>query len=236
MKYLSIALLGATLPVSALAQQVQVTGGSLQLKYSTFADETDLSRLNIEGSVEIGFSRAFSVQVDLGYNDFDLSDVDTSNIGLHGIYHVSEDLSLGAFYVREDVEDIDFDLVGIEAGYETGKFAFEGYIASFDIDNDGETVIGVAGRYGFDNGLGLGLRHEDAGSDSTASIATTTITLDKDVTETVNLFLEVGSTDFDALGGSASETFVGVGGKIVFGAERGATFDQRGLFRLIPGF
>ena len=61
------------------------------------------------------------------------------------------------------------------------------------------------------------------------------IKLDKDVGENLNLFVELGSAEVQAARVSDSEAFVGIGGRYVFGADRGATFRQRGLLRIIPG-
>ena len=46
---------------------------------------------------------------------------------------------------------------------------------------------------------------------------------------------EVGSAKASALGLSGSEPFVGLGGRVTFGADRGTTFDRRSLLDLLPG-
>lgn len=235
MKYLISAVLGVTLPIASAAQAVEVTGGSVQLKYSAFEDDTDLNRGNLEGSMEIGFAQSFSTQIDLGHNSFGETDIDGTNIGLHAIYHLNDSTSLGAFYTREDVEDADADIFGIEAGFETGAFEVEGFLGQLDAENEDETIFGFEGRYQLNSGLGLSLGYEDVGSSSTVNVATTTLRIDRDVTSNLNLFAEIGSTSIDTNIGDADETFVGIGGRYVFGAERGATFNQRGLLRIIPG-
>lgn len=235
MKNSLCALVGASLCIATTAQAVEVTGGSVQLKYSAFTEETDFDRVNIEGSLEIGFNRSFSTQIDLGHNNFGVTDADGTNFGLHGIYHVNETTSLGAFYTREDIENTDLDFFGVEAGFELGAFDFEGYVGSVDGEGDSETAFGLGGRYGFGSGFGVSLDYEDVGDSDVASLSTTTITLDKDVGENLNLFVELGSAEVESAGFSESEAFVGIGGRYVFGADRGATFKQRGLLRIIPG-
>ncbi|WP_147106376.1 porin [Tateyamaria sp. syn59] len=229
------AVLGVTLPLAGTAQAVEITGGSVQLKYSAFTEETDLDRINLEGSMEIGFNRSFSTQIDIGHNNFGETDLDGTNLGLHGIYHLNDTTSLGAFYTREDVENVDIDIYGVEAGFETGAFAIEGFLGQADAENEDETIFGFEGRYAFNSGIGLSLGYEDIGSGSTVNVATTTIRVDRDVTSNLNLFAEIGQTSFDTAIGDLDETFVGIGGRIVFGAERGATFNQRGLLRILPG-
>ncbi|WP_299699189.1 hypothetical protein [uncultured Tateyamaria sp.] len=235
MKYVLSAVLGVTLPIASAAQAVEITGGSVQLKYSAFTEETDLNRVNLEGSMEIGFTQSFSTQIDLGHNSFGETNLDGTNFGLHGIYHLNDTTSLGVFYTREDVEDVDVDIFGIEAGLEMGAFELEGFLGQLDAENEDETIFGFEGRYELNSGIGLSLGYEDVGSSSTANVATTTLRVDRDVTSNLNLFAEIGSTSFDTNIGDADETFVGIGGRYVFGAERGATFNQRGLLRILPG-
>ncbi|MBB3993681.1 hypothetical protein GGR95_001312 [Sulfitobacter undariae] len=234
MKLTIYAAIGAGLLSATSASAVEITGGSLKLSYSTFASETDLSRLGIEGSTELAFTQKFSMQLDLGYQNMGESDLDGSAIGVHAIYHLDNATSLGGFYTREKVNGASLDLYGVEAGYETGQWDFEGNLGRTSTDGDDATIFGASARYEFANQLGL------TGSYDTVDmgmfdISRATIALDRNVSDNVNLFLEVGSAKFSADGLSASEPFVGIGGKIAFGAERGATFDQRGILRLLPG-
>jgi len=227
---LSAALaLGAT-----TAQAVEVTGGSAGLSYSAFTEDTDVSRLGLEGSVELGFNRTLGLQFDAGYNDFNATGIDSNTLGLHGLYHLNEATSFGAFYVREDVEGVDLDILGVEAGYEVLNWDIEGYVADIDSDGGDGTMGGVKARYQMASGLGLTGAYDraESGGDDLSRFA---VRLDRDVSPNGNLYLEVGTARAEAGGISDSEPFVGLGGKITFGAERGATFEQRGLTRLIPG-
>lgn len=230
-----------TLTVAALlavgasaAHAVEVTGGSVGLSYSAFTEDTDFNRLGLEGSVELGFTREFSLQFDAGYNDFDISGIDGSTLGLHGIFHMNEATSVGAFYTREDIEGIDLDILGVEAGHEVMNWEFEGYLADVDSDGGSGTLAGIQARYALAEGFGLGGSYDraESGGDDVSRFA---VRLDRDVSPNTNLFLEVGSAKLDVGGISDSEPFLGLGGKIAFGAERGATFEQRGIARLIPG-
>ncbi len=216
------------------AQAVEVTGGSVGLSYSAFADETDLNQWGLEGSMELGFNRNLSLQIDAAYRDFDFTNIDSTLLGLHGIYHMNEATSLGVFYTLEDIEGEEADIFGFEAGYEVQQWQFEGYIASVDTDLGDATLGGIKARYEMQEGFGLTGSYERS-DDDTGDLSRFAIRLDRDVSVNTNLFLEVGSAKAEAGGVKISEPFVGLGGEIAFGADRGTTFEQRGLTRLIPG-
>lgn len=235
MKSAFFACVSAALCTVTSVNAMEVTGGSIELKYSAFTNETDFDRLSIEGSVEVGFSQNFSLQIDLGHRDFGASDIDATNYALHGIYHVNEALSLGAFVGRDDIEDADVDVYGIEAGYEVGTWDFEGYLASLEAEGEDELLIGLGGRYEFASGLGLSLGFANIGDNDLIDVTTTALKIDKDVNPNFNLFAEIGTVTVDVTGQDETEPFVGIGAEFVFGAERGATFEQRGLSRLLPG-
>jgi len=235
MKFLASALLGVSLTVAQTANAVEVTGGSINLYYSGFTDETDVSNFGIEGSMEIGFTQAFSAQLDLSHNDFGATNIGVGGYGAHAIWHLDPATSFGAYYGREDFEGADLDNYGVEAGYETAAWEFEGYLGRLDDGGNKSTAFGVSGRYLFQNDLGLTGYYDDAGLGDEVDISRVGIKLDRDVAPNLNLFLEVGSGRLEASGASISEPYLGIGGKLVFGAERGATFEQRGLARILPG-
>ncbi len=234
MKTHLIAVMGVSFLCAPAVQAAEITGGSVGLSYSAFADDTDFSRLSIEGSLEVGFDRNVSLQFDLGHDRFGETDVDGTTYGLHGIYHLDEMTSLGAFYTNERTEGDDFDIFGVEAGHESGRTEFEGYLAGVDYDGGSSTLFGLSGRYALDNGLGLGASY-DKFDDDFGDISTLAVRLDRDVSASTNLHLEIGSAKVSAGGFSDSEMFVGLGGTIAFGADRGATFERRGVLKLIPG-
>jgi hypothetical protein len=61
------------------------------------------------------------------------------------------------------------------------------------------------------------------------------VKVDHDLNQSLNIHAEVGSLKASAFGLSGSDTFVGIGAKIKFGADRGTTFGKRGLLDMIPG-
>ncbi len=235
MKIIPLAVFGAASLCAHAALAVEITGGSIGLSYSAFTEDTSVSRLGLEGSMELGFNQNTGLQIDLGQNEFNATGLSTTTVGLHGIYHMNEVTSFGAFYTFESANGGgDADVYGVEAGHETGQLEFEGYFARIDGNGSDGDVLGVMARYEFADSLGV------TGSYDSIDVAGTDLSkfalkLDRDVAPQVNLFVEVGSAKASGGGLSDSEPFVGLGGKFVFGAERGATFEQRGFSRLIPG-
>ncbi|NUH66206.1 hypothetical protein HTT03_13005 [Sulfitobacter sp. S0837] len=216
------------------AQAIEVTGGSVGLSYSAFADDTDFNRWGLEGAMELGFTRDFSMQIDAAYHDFDWTDIDSTLLGLHGIYHMNDATSFGVFFTREDAEGAEADILGVELGHEVQDWEFEGYLADVDTDAGDATLGGVLARYEMSEGFGLTGSYDRGEADGN-DLSRFAIRLDRDVSMTTNLFVEVGSAKADVAGARGSEPFVGLGGTMNFGADRGTTFNQRGLARLIPG-
>lgn len=237
MKKLAAAMLGFGMCATP-SVAVELTGGSVGLSYSAFADDTDFDRLSLEGSAEFAFDRNVSGQFDVGLDRFGLSDLEALTLGLHGIYHVNETTSLGIFYSKEDVDAFgigtDIELFGLEAGHEVGQTDVEGYFARGEAEGANGTLLGVKGRYEMNSGLGIGGRFDYVDIDGMEA-GKLTMRLDRDVSANVNLYVEVGSAKARAFGITESEPFVGLGGKIVFGADRGATFERRGLSKVLPG-
>ncbi|EPX79836.1 porin [Litoreibacter arenae] len=213
----------------------ELTGGSVDLSYSAFTDETDVSKLALQGSVEAAFTRNFGAQLDLSYHDFNLVNDSGTNVTLHALYHVNEVASLGLFYGRDSDGTTDIDFYGIEGGYEFADFDAEMYLATGDEAGISGNILGISGRYGLNEQTGLGGSIDRVDFDGGVDVTRIGLKVDHDLTETFNLNAEVGTLRASASGVSDSEAFVGIGAQFKFGAERGATFGKRGLLDLLPG-
>ncbi len=226
------AVASAGLCLASSAGAVEVIGGSAKLSYSAFTDRTRLDRIGLEGSMQIAFSDIFSAQFDLGHNRAGFLDTDATNFGAHAIYHLDAYNSFGAFVTRERLNDQDYNYFGLEFGVDSGSLKYEGYIAHIDADDNNSSAFGVSARYVLDNGFGLTGSYDKL-KDFDAS--RTGLKIDRDVSQNVNLFVEIGAGKIDVFGVSDSSAFVGLGGKITFGPQGGTTFEQRGIAKLIPG-
>lgn len=238
MKRILAAALCAT-AIAPAAQAIEVTGGMIELSYSAFLDDMDADKASVKGSVEFAFDHVFSAQLDIGADNFGLSQVDNLSLGAHGIYHLNQSTSVGAFYTRDSLELAGFtdhaNYFGVEAGHGAGPADFEGYLGRIEADGADGTTIGVSGRYAMPNTLGVTGAIDYADIEG-LDVRTLSVRIDGDLSENVNLFVEAGTTKLSTAGGSDSEPFVGIGGRITFGAARGTTFERRSVAELLPGF
>lgn len=237
MKKLMTALVGAILGATPV-MAVELKGGTVGLSYSAFTQDKDHNRFSFDGGVELAFNHSISGQFDLGRDKFGMADMVSSTVGLHGIFHVSDATSFGVFYTAESVDtnkgSTNVDIYGIEFGRAIGRADLESYIGLGDTGKADGTVLGLSARYELANGIGLGgsFDYVDVKGLEAGKLA---VRFDNDVTKNLNLYVEVGSAKARAFGVAESEPYVGLGGKLLFGADKGATFDRRGLSRVLPG-
>lgn len=235
MKTPFIAIVGASLVIAQPAVAVEMTGGSVGLSYSAFVDDTDVNRLGVEGSVELGWNRSWATQLDLAHNSFDTSGADITSYGIHGLYHMNDATSFGLFYTIEDGGGDTVDIIGLEAGHEFGTWDVEGYFGKADSSGAGSAnIFGVMGRTVLQSGYGVAASYESVDV-SGIDIERLSVSLDRDVSANTNLYVEIGTSRISTGGASANEPFVGVGGTYRFGAERGATFGVRNVSNILPG-
>jgi hypothetical protein len=226
---LSLALLVAATPALAL----EVVGGSVSLGYSGFTDDLldDINKTTLSGSLEVGISRAFSVQGDLAIINYGLTDLDANNIGLHGIYHLSETTSIGGYIGQDSVESADLSILGIEAGHQAGPMMLEGYLSRAESSGEDGTIFGLRAAYGLSEDSEIGLRYDDINVDGIGASRISAVG-EFGMANGFAITGELGSADIEGIG---SETFFGIGVKVDFGAKRGATFSQRSVVDLFPG-
>jgi hypothetical protein len=225
----------AALSFAAFSQSAvagEVTGGAIGFDYSAFSDDSvvTIDKQTLWGSVEYGFSRDFSVQGDLAFAKFGATDLDANNVTLHGIYHLDDATSFGAFIGRDKVESEGLTFYGAEAGSEFGAFDGEAYLAYADDSGEDGTLFGLSGMYNATEAFGFGMDYYrlDVGSDDISTVALTT----EYRMERLVLSAEVGQADANGVG---SESYFGFGARMTFGADRGTTFARRGLVNFVPG-
>jgi hypothetical protein len=241
---LKFACISALTIAGSQAYAFEITGGDLRLGYSAFTDEVlgeDLGKTALEGSVEFGFDRYIALQFDLGLQDFKLAEKSGNNLAVHVLHHMNEDTSVGLFVGRDKISSIEADYYGIEAGYEAHNFEFEAYLSTGDVSepslgSSDVNIVGVSGAFDVSPSLKLtgAVHHADFDGDDSASRFE--VGIQYAASDHLALVASVGSAEGDIYGSSASENFFAVGAELTFGANRGATFGQRGLLRLIPGF
>jgi hypothetical protein len=235
----------AILVTGGASQAFEVTGGEISLGYSAFVEtpggET-FSNTTLSGSIELGFTRDFSAQVDLSLYQFNqlsaLGANNGNNLTLHGIYHIDESISVGGFYGMDRIEDLDLDFYGAEVGYESASFEAEAYFAIGEIDGlsgDG-SVIGLSGAFPVADNLDMIGSASFGKIDGGVNFNLIEAGVLYDVSNNFGVSASYGVAD-GSIGGfdTSSEGYFAVEAEITFGADRGATFGERGILRLIPG-
>ncbi|MCI2393453.1 porin [Aliiroseovarius sediminis] len=234
-----ITTIGAATLAAAPALAVEITGGDVSLSYSAFTEDTDLSRVAIEGSVEVGFTRAFSMQFDLARYEFGFADDGVTTGTVHAIFHVSDVTSVGAFYGREDIDGTSLDLYGAEVGHEMGALDLEAYIGHGEEAGVSGTAFGLAADYNINDRFAIGVAYDRVDFDGDFNIHKTALRASYAAADRFSVFGEVGSfgmgADYYGVTLDASTNYVGFGVEYAFGAKRGATFGERGLTRMLPG-
>lgn len=228
--------LAAALCVAAFPLAAQVTGGSLGIEYSAPTSGGDLGGTTYSGAIEYSFMRDFAVSLDLSGYRLDNISTDASSATLHGVYHLNEQASVGAFFGADSFDGADSqNLYGLEAGAEFGTAEIEGYVGLLEGDSDDATLFGLDGKYAFANGVSaIG----SAGIASSDDVDVTRISIGAEyaITGGPEFFAEIGNVSAEAAGIEADETFIGIGARVAFGAKRGTTFGERSLFEVLPGF
>ncbi len=231
----TIAVVTVGLCVPSLVSAFEMTGGDLSIGHSVFIDDTDIARSSLEGSVELGFNRSFGVQIDAGLHRFNFAGENSTTLTVHGIYHLSDATSAGLFIGADEVANESVSYIGAEAGHDFGRAGIEGYFAlGNEFGSLGDTV-GISGRFQATDTIDVGASLDRVSLGAGDDVTRFGLRGDLAVGEQTGLFAEAGSLNADVGGASDSEAFVGIGATFSFGANRGATFDRRGLSRLLPG-
>ena len=232
---LTLLLAAVLAPVFAVPAAAQVSGGQVNLSYSALTNDGDFNRTSLESAVEYSLSQNFSVQGDLAFHSFGFSNDDIATLTLHGIYHVDDSISLGAFVSVDRADGDNITILGIEGGRDFGQFDVEGYLGGFRESGDNGTLIGAKARYAYTNEIGFGgvLDHGNlSGGDDLTRFG---INADYRFAGGSVVSAEIGQIHVGTPVGSGSEAYAKIGFGFEFGNKRGATFDNRSLTRLLPG-
>ncbi len=220
---------------SVQAQGFGFSGGEISAEALVYSETGDFGSTAYSGALEFGITRQISVAVDLGFYGLQTLDLQADTATIHGIYQMNESVSLGAFYGRDQLGGADATVIGIEGGTEFAGVAVEGYFAKVDGTGDNATLLGVSGEYGFsDNISGIGsFNVTDLGAANSNRLA---IGGQYRIASGPELWAEIGTLKSDDGAVTADDTFLSIGARIEFGAERGTTFGRRSLFETGTGF
>ena len=233
MKTTLIIALGA-MALAQNAHAVEVTGGTLQIGHSAFTDDTSVSSTSFTGGLEVGFNRSFALQFDLGLYGLNTINETGTNAAIHAVYHVNETASLGFFLGHDDIAG-SADFYGIEGGFALPGVDVELYLANEDDNVSSGDLFGLELHHDISEEVGITGTFDHASFGGGVDLTRFKIGMNYNLSPTSELYGEVGSLNASALGLSGSESFVGIGARINFGAARGVTFKRRGLLSMLPG-
>jgi hypothetical protein len=220
---------------TAQAQSFGFTGGEISAEALAYSDGGDIGSTAYSGALEFGITRNISVAVDLGFYGLQTLDLQADTATIHGIYQMSDSVSLGAFYGRDTLEGDEATVIGLEGGTEFAGVAVEGYFARLDGAGDNATLLGVSGEYGFSDSMAaLGsFNIADLGDASSNRLA---IGGQYTIASGPDLWAEIGTMKIDDGATVSNDMFISIGARIEFGAARGTTFGRRSLFETGTGF
>ncbi len=227
------ALTAVLLAAAPAAQAFEITGGQMELGYSSYTDNLlkKLDKIGINGSIEVGFSQMFSMQADLGFMNFGFNDADATNFGLHSIYHLSDTTSAGFYFGQDRVSGGSLSITGLEIGHQAGMVGLESYLTYAKDSADDGMVFGASAGLNLSDMAEIGVSYDRIDVDSSKA-SRLALTGEYTMGNGFAITGELGSVDIK---GSGSEPFFGIGGKMTFGADRGATFGERSVLNLLPG-
>lgn len=210
------ALIAASTPVVAQ----QFTGGELGFEYNQLLDDGEVDGTNYYAGAEIGFTRDFSIGVNVANLDFTGEDTRAT---LHGIYHLNDVSSVGLFVAGGDNDTRSY---GIEGGMELFGGDIGGYIGQISLDDEDALAIGLSSNTPIGANFSF-FTDFDIVADEAVAVSTNEIGFEYTIAGGPDLFAQYGRIDLDTTAGDGSTDYIGVGARIEFGAGRGTTFEGR---------
>lgn len=207
----------------AFAQEF--TGGELGIEYNTFVDNFDIDGVSYNGAAEIAFTRDIGFGLDV--DKFDIGEGGSDpRITLHGIYHLSETASVGAFYAQSPGVDIDNASYGIEGGTAFLGGDVGGYIGMQDVGDVDVVIFGLDSKTPITEKFSA-FTDFDLVADTNVAVSTSELGISYQMQNGPEFYGQYGSLSAATGGGSASTDYIGIGARITFGATRGTTFEGR---------
>ncbi len=220
---------------------MELTGGYVDLGYSTFTDSDFGDVFNLNGACELAFSRSFSAQLDLGGYRFQNLNENATGWTLHANLHTTRNASFGAVYGRENVDGPDFDFYGSEAGFDAGPVDVEGYLGHQevpDFSGFGGTLFGVSVSNDVTDKWQISASYDLVDNIyGVLDFGLFSVGANYAVSDNAELYGNIGTAHISSpiISGSTNEAYVGIGIRMNLGNERGTTFGRRGVLDKLPG-
>jgi hypothetical protein len=215
------------------------TGASVGLSYSGFAndDDREFDMAKFDAAGQFAITNEISVAGNLTVRNSDALGEAITGLFVHGIYNINPDVSLGLFAGEETTGFYDITTYGGEVAYVSGPMETQAFIGTSEITGDTATIMGVAGSYGFGNGLSaIGSFERADFNDADVSANVLEIGAEYALGNGAAFYANVGNAQFDFMGFTEDENFFRIGATFNFGPDGGTTFGRRSFIDAYPIF
>ncbi len=203
----------------------QFTGGELGIEYNALVDDSNIDGVSYNGAAEMAITRQFGLGLDVDKIDVGFGNIDP-RMTLHGIYHLNETASVGAFYAKTPGLDIDNASYGIEGGTALYGGDIGGYIGVQQVGPEEVVIFGLSSDTPISASFSL-FTDFDLAADTDLALSTSELGVTYKMQNGPEFYGQYGRVTAATGGGSASEDYIGIGARITFGAARGTTFEGR---------
>ena len=239
-----LSLFGAMLISAATPALAQDFAGSIDINHTNITeDDADIASTQFAVSGAIAISPQFAFGANVASYDVETVDDAATNITLHGMYRVSPTATIGLFASQDTQGDFDNTAWGIETGVATRGAKFEAYYGWVDgldgtaVGFDDFSIWGGSVAFRVAQGFSLTAAIDAfSGSDDdyTETFSTATIGGLYDFGNGAAIYADLGSIgingrDDEYLYDFGDASYVGIGARFAFGADRGTVLGPRGV-------
>lgn len=210
------------------------TGGSVDLTYESYSDVDELTSTIIGTSLQFALSPQFSIALDVEHREYDDIGFTLPSTTAHAIYNVNSDIAVGGYYSRENVPGANVEGYGAEVSYDIGQIGLGAYAGVNDVVGTDINRFGASASYAFGNGASVMGDYQFAAVDGGTDISVIEIGGAYALASGVSLSAAVGSLTADGSGIDLDETYYQIGVSVSFGPDGGTTFENRGIFSVLP--
>ncbi|MEM6408043.1 MAG: porin [Pseudomonadota bacterium] len=234
-RVLVLSTLAATASGTA-ASAMDLTGAYLKGSHAQFSERGDVRKTGVEAGAEYRFNARYGLQIDAGTFQFNDADTGSYNLAVHGLRHLNDNLTIGAFVGTERLSNQSAGYYGLEAAVASGPLRAEAYVGKFVEGEDRDAAIfGLSATASVTDRLDLGLDFGRFEISDTRDVARGSISASYQISDRASIGAEYGRVELGSPFGNLDDNFVSVGVTIHFGETGRTTFGQRGLSTLLPG-
>lgn len=224
----------------ALSQEF--LGGSVAANYSFITeDNSDSDGISLKANGAFSITPLFAVGGSLSSYDANIFGDRFTNLTLHGLYRLSDNISVGAFAGFDMGDGETENNYGIEFGAADTSYAFEGYYGIVDADDVPDSfdfsIFGISGGYDVGSGFGvIGGYHSFTTSVDSDYVRLSVLSIggSYDFGNGAEVYAEIGSRgnsiEIDGEDTSDSSGFIGIGARFALGEETGTVLGSRSIF------